>query len=187
MYEIKTFTNMNNNNLITPKYKKPVNFQTIFLIIAVLISIFLLLSIMILNVKLYKIHGTSMSPTLHEKEIVLTIKPNELKQGDIISFYHNRAIMIKRIIALPGDTVDIKTDGTVIVNNKELKEDYIKEKNMGNPDITLPYTVPNGTYFVMGDNRKDSLDSRDIAIGCIKKDDILGKIKFSIIPFDSIN
>ena len=75
MYEINTFTNMNNNNLITPKYKKPVNFQTIFLIIAVLISIFLLLSIMILNVKLYKIHGTSMSPTLHETVQVLKVGP----------------------------------------------------------------------------------------------------------------
>lgn len=128
MYEPNTLANMNDNNLITPKNQKPVKFQTIFLIIVVLISIFLLLAIMILNVKLYKIHGTSMSPTLQEKYLVLTIKPNELKQGDIIAFHHNRATMIKRIIALPGDTIDIRPDGTIILNNKELKEEYIKEK-----------------------------------------------------------
>lgn len=188
MYEINTMANMNSqrqdymNYNISNKRRPP-----IFLIVSVLISIFLLLSIMILNVKFYKIHGTSMNPTLKEKEIVLTIRTSELKRGDIIAFHHNNAIMIKRVIALPGDTIDIQTDGTVFLNNKELKEDYIKEKSMGIPDIELPYTVKRDTYFVMGDNRADSLDSRDIAIGCVKEADIMGVVKLSVIPFGSIN
>lgn len=169
---------------ISRNYNIPVN----KIIICILLTIILLiaLTIMILNIKIYKINGTSMNPTLIEKEYVMTYKSNKYERKDIIAFHHNNAIMIKRIIGLPGETIDITNDGTVLVNGQVLEEAYLSSKDLGEPEITFPYTIPADTYFVLGDNRKDSLDSRIASIGCIKKYDIVGIVKYSVIPFKKI-
>ncbi len=191
MHNLNTMANLNQENQISntnyivslEKRNKKISLG---IILPIILLMFLLLIIIVLDIKFYKIHGTSMNPTLKEKEVVLTIKTNKYQRGDIIAFHHNNAIMIKRVVGLPNDIIDIKIDGTIIINNKELKEEYLTSKSMGIPDIPLPYTVPKNSYFVMGDNRADSLDSRDIAIGCVKEDDIMGTIKLSIIPLGTI-
>lgn len=164
---------------------KNISISKIILIITLILVGIALLLIMLFNIKIYRINGTSMSPTLQEKEYVLTYKTN-YKRGDIIAYSHNNVIMIKRIIGLPQDKVDIKEDGTVYINDVELQEPYLTEKALGDPEITFPYEVPANTYFVLGDNRADSLDSRNIHIGSINQEAIIGKVKLSLIPLKEI-
>ncbi len=132
-----------------------------------------------------QIYGTSMKPTLEEGEIVISVKSPKIERGDIIGFYYNNKLLVKRVIALPGDTVDIDEDGNVFVNGEQLTEPYITEKALGDCDISLPYQVPNERYFIMGDHRSLSLDSRNSAIGCVSKDQIAGKLVFSVWPISS--
>ena len=129
-----------------------------------------------------KIFGTSMTPTLNEGEIIVAIKNYDLEQGDIVGLYYGNKLLVKRYIAGPGDWVDISEDGTVYVNKQELKEPYIEEKAFGDCNIDLPYQVPDGRYFVMGDHRSTSLDSRNTSVGCVDKDQIVGKVFFRIWP-----
>lgn len=131
-----------------------------------------------------KIYGTSMTPTLYQNDIVLSIKGAEFKQGDIISFYYNNNILVKRVIAVAGDWVDIDDDGNVSVNGVRLKEDYVDSLAKGNCDIELPYQVHDGTIFVMGDHRSTSKDSRSTDVGCISYDKIVGKIVYRVWPFN---
>lgn len=132
-----------------------------------------------------QIYGSSMSPRLKEKDIVLTAKTQEVKRGDIISFYYSNRILVKRVIGLPMDIIQINDDGDVYVNGELLDEPYLREKSIGECDIRFPYQVPEGSYFVMGDHRETSIDSRTKAIGCILKEEIVGKIFFKVWPFDS--
>ncbi len=132
-----------------------------------------------------QIYGTSMKPTLEEGEIVISVKSPKIERGDIIGFYYNNKLLVKRVIALPGDTVDIDEDGNVFVNGEQLTEPYITEKALGDCDISLPYQVPNERYFIMGDHRSLSLDSRNSAIGCVSKDQIAGNLVFSVWPISS--
>lgn len=137
-----------------------------------------------------QIYGTSMKPTLDEGEIVVSVKSPKIERGDIIGFYYNNKLLVKRVIALPGDTVDIDENGNVYLNNKQLDEPYVAEKALGDCDISFPYEVPNERYFIMGDHRELSLDSRNSAIGCVSKDQISGKLIFSVWPiakFGKIN
>lgn len=129
-----------------------------------------------------QIYGTSMTPTLQKGDIILTVKTSDLKQGDIVAFYYNNKILVKRVIALPGEWVKIDSDGTVSVNDKVLEEPYIKEKSLGETDITYPYQVPDERIFVMGDHRATSVDSRNTAIGCVSQEQVVGKIIFRIWP-----
>lgn len=133
-----------------------------------------------------KISGTSMAPTFKEGEIVISLKTNNLKTGDIIAFYHGNKILVKRVIAGAGSYVDIDKDGNVFVDGKKLKEPYIKKKVLGEYDITFPYQVPDGEWFVLGDSRTVSIDSRNTEIGCIKQDNIVGKIIFRVWPLKEI-
>lgn len=131
-----------------------------------------------------QIYGISMSPTLTEGEIVLSIKTSDFEPGDIISFYYNNKILVKRVIACSGDWVNIDNDGNVYVNDVLLDEDYLEDKALGDCDIELPYQVPDGRIFVMGDHRSTSVDSRNTSVGCVAQEQVVGKILFSIWPLN---
>lgn len=129
-----------------------------------------------------QIYGNSMTPTLKDGEILYTVKSSDLKVGDIVAFYYNNKILVKRMICSAGDWIDIDEDGTVYVNDKELEEPYLVEKALGDCNIELPYQIPDGKIFVMGDRRSTSVDSRNTAVGCVAREQIVGKIIFRIWP-----
>lgn len=133
-----------------------------------------------------QIYGTSMTPTLQDGEIILTVKTSDLQPGDIVSFYYNNKILIKRVIARAGEWVDIDEEGNVYVNNELLEEPYLEEKSMGDCNIELPYQVPDGKVFVMGDHRSTSIDSRNTSVGCVSQEQIVGKILFRVWPLNRI-
>lgn len=131
-----------------------------------------------------QIYGNSMTPTLQDGEIIFTVKTSDLEPGDIISFYYNNKILVKRVIAGPGEWVNIDEAGNVYVNNVPLDEPYLDEKAFGDCDIELPYQVPDGKIFVMGDHRSTSVDSRSTAVGCVAQEQIVGKILFRVWPLN---
>lgn len=132
-----------------------------------------------------QIYGNSMTPTLQDGEIIFSIKTASFEQGDIISFYYNNKVLIKRVIALPGEWVDIDSDGNVYVNQVLLDEPYLPERAFGDCNIELPYQVPDGRIFVMGDHRSTSVDSRNTAVGCVAQEQIVGKILFRVWPLSA--
>lgn len=129
-----------------------------------------------------KVNGNSMEPTLKEGEILITSKYFKYSYGDIIAFYYNGKILIKRVIATGGDVVNIDSNGNVFVNNKKLEENYVSNIDYGITDITFPIVVNENEVFVLGDNRKVSIDSRNKEIGMISINDIIGKIKIRLNP-----
>lgn len=129
-----------------------------------------------------QIAGTSMEPSLTDGDFVLLMKSDNLKTGDLCAFYYSNKILIKRIIAVPGDYLWINPDGTVYLNGTELDEPYVNEKALGECDVEFPYQVPENAYFMMGDHRETSIDSRSSTIGCIAEDQIVGKLIFKIWP-----
>lgn len=133
---------------------------------------------------IFRIVGDSMDPTLGTGNIVVGIKDKNLKQGDLISFYYNNRVLVKRVIATEGQWVNITEDGTVYVDEKAIDEPYLTEKSLGYCDIDLPYQVPDDQVFVMGDNRKASMDSRVGEIGCIDQENIAGKLVLRIWPMN---
>lgn len=133
-----------------------------------------------------QIYGSSMTPTLEEGEIVISLKSQDYEHGDIVAFYYNNKILIKRVIACPGEWVDIKADGTAYVNGERKEESYISEKALGDCDIDLPYQVPESRIFVMGDHRSVSVDSRNSSVGCIAEEQIVGKMVFRVWPLEKI-
>lgn len=133
-----------------------------------------------------QVTGTSMSPTLQEGQVLMASKGHDFKTGDVIAFYYNNKILVKRVIAMPGDWVNISEDGTVYVNDIAIDEPYLNEKALGDCNIELPYQVPESKIFVMGDNRSVSLDSRNTAIGCVSEEQVVGRITFAIWPLSKI-
>lgn len=129
-----------------------------------------------------QIYGNSMTPTLKEGQIVVSVKGRELEQGDMVAFYIGNKLLVKRVIAGPGEWFDITEEGVVFLNGKELDEPYLQEKAFGECDLELPYQVPESRYFLMGDHRASSVDSRSSVIGCIEKEQIVGKIVFCVWP-----
>lgn len=133
-----------------------------------------------------QISGDSMSPTLEHNEIVVLLKTKNFQRGDLIGFYYQGKILLKRVIALPEDEVAIDGDGNVYINGALLEEPYVTEKGLGDCDLTFPYKVPGTSYFVMGDRRSNSVDSRNSVIGAISRDDIIGKVFIRVWPFSKI-
>jgi signal peptidase I len=129
-----------------------------------------------------QIYGKSMSPNVTDGDIVVLMKNTDVKQGDLIAFYYNNKILVKRVIAFAGDWIDIKDDGTVYINDEVLDEPYLTEKALGECDLEFPYQVPDGKVFVMGDHRSVSVDSRSNQIGCVSEEQIIGKLKFRVWP-----
>lgn len=131
-----------------------------------------------------KIFGSSMSPTLAEGEIVISVKAKNLEPGDIVAFYYGNKVLVKRYIAGPGSWVDIREDGIVFLDGSLLVEPYISERDKGICDIEFPYQVPEEAYFLMGDHRETSVDSRHSSVGCVSEEQIVGKIVFRVWPLE---
>ena len=129
-----------------------------------------------------QIYGSSMTPTLEEGQIVVSVKGSEFKRGDLVAFYIGNKLLVKRVIAGPMDTVVIDEYGTVYVNNEDLDEPYISDKALGECDLEFPYQIPDSRYFLMGDHRSVSVDSRSSSVGCVAEEQIVGKITFCVWP-----
>ena len=168
------------------KYKRRYNSvlrSTIYILITVA-AIAILVATLWLPV--LQVYGSSMTPTLKDGEIIFTVKTSKFEPGDVVAFYYNNKILVKRVIGSSGEWIDIDDDGTVYVNAKELDEPYVKDKTFGECDIDLPYQVPDGRIFVMGDHRSTSIDSRSSSIGCVSQEQIVGKIVFRVWPLNRI-
>ena len=154
--------------------------NTIFTLVVVAATTIL---VAVLLMPILRIYGTSMSGTVNNGDLVVSIKRADFKTGDVIAFYYNNNILVKRVIAKSGDWVDIDEEGNVYVNQKLLNEPYLSSKALGETNIELPYQVPEDRIFVMGDNREVSVDSRNTAVGCVTGEQIVGKIIFRVWPF----
>ena len=164
------------------KYRKSVLAvvrNTIFTLITVS-AVAGLVAVLLLPV--LRIYGTSMTPTLEEDNIVVSLKGSDFKTGDVVAFYYNNKILVKRVIAQAGQWVNIDPDGTVYVDNVAIDEPYIDKKAFGECDIELPYQVPENRVFVMGDHRDVSIDSRNTSIGPVAEEQIVGRIIYNLWP-----
>ena len=142
----------------------------------------ILIVVCMLAFPILKIYGPSMQPTLSENDYVIAHSDGKIKRGEVVAFYYDDQILVKRCIAYSGDTVEIGEDGAVKVNGVALNEPYVQQPAFGECDIELPCKVPQGHYFLMGDNRVESVDSRSILLGCVAEDQIIGKVSFRIWP-----
>ena len=149
-------------------------------ILIVVAAIAVLISMLLLPV--LRIYGQSMNATLTCGELVVAVKGSSFQTGDVIAFYYNNNVLVKRVIANSGDWVDMDLDGNVFVNQQQIDEPYLDHKAFGEPDIDFPYQVPDGRVFVLGDNRSVSIDSRHLAVGCVTSEQIVGKIVLRIWP-----
>ena len=153
-------------------------------VLTVVAAVAVLIATLVLPV--LQIEGTSMEPTLSNGDIVLLTKTTRFDRGDLCGFTWNNKLLIKRVIGLPGDWIEIDTDGTIYLNGGKLDEPYVLETALGECDLEFPFQVPQEQYFVIGDMRESSIDSRNTVIGCIPKDQIVGKVFFRVWPFKSI-
>ena len=153
-------------------------------VLTIVAAVAVLISTLVLPV--LQIEGTSMEPTLTNGDIVLLTKTTRFERGDLCGFTWNNKLLIKRVIGLPGEWIEIDADGVVYVNGEPLDEPYIQTFAKGECDLELPFQVPPEQYFVMGDMRESSVDSRNTLVGCIQKDQIVGKVFFRVWPFKSI-
>ena len=164
------------------RLKKSIISTTNILIVVAALAIL----VAMLFLPVLRIYGESMNATLKSGELVVSVKGSKFKTGDIVAFYYNNNILVKRVMANSGDWIDIDLNGDVYVNQQLVEEPYLTEKSFGEPDIDLPYQVPDERVFVLGDNRSVSVDSRHKAVGCVTSEQIVGKIVFRIWPLTRI-
>ena len=160
------------------RYRRVLN-STVYTLITVA-AVAVLVATLLMPV--LQIYGSSMSPTLEDGDIVLSLKTSDFQQGDVVAFYYNNKILVKRVIARSGEWVDIRANGDIYINNKPLDEPYLTEKSLGDCNIQLPYQVPESRIFVVGDHRSVSIDSRNTAVGCVAEEQIVGKLVFRVWP-----
>jgi len=160
------------------RYKKVLTSTVSTLIVVAAVAVLIATLLM----PVLQIYGTSMSPTLYDGDIIATIKTTEFKAGDVVAFYYNNKILVKRVIAMSGQWVDMDEDGNVYVNDVLLDEPYLVERAVGECDIKLPYQVPENRIFVMGDHRSVSVDSRSTTVGCVAEEQLVGKLVFRVWP-----
>ena len=153
-------------------------------VLTIVAAVAVLIATLVLPV--LQIEGTSMEPTLSNGDIVLLTKTPRFNREDLCGFTWNNKLLIKRVIGLPGDWIEIDTDGTIYLNGEKLDEPYVQQMALGECDLEFPFQVPPAQYFVVGDMRESSIDSRNSLIGCIAKDQIVGKVFFRIWPFKNI-
>jgi signal peptidase I len=154
-------------------------------VLTIVAAVAVLIATLILPV--LQIEGTSMEPTLSNGDIVLLTKTTRFNRGDLCGFTWNNKLLIKRVIGTPGDWVEIDTDGTIYLNGEMLEEPYVEQPAFGECDLEFPFQVPQEQYFVVGDMRESSIDSRNSLIGCIPKDQIVGKVFFRVWPFNRLS
>lgn len=153
-------------------------------VLTIVAAVAVLIATLVLPV--LQIEGTSMVPTLVNGDIVLLTKTTNFERGELCGFSWNNKLLIKRVIGIPGDWIEIDTDGTVFLNGEKLDEPYAEQLAVGECDLEFPYQVPQEQYFVLGDMRESSIDSRNTLIGCVAKDQIVGKVFFRIWPFKTM-
>ena len=153
-------------------------------VLTIVAAVAVLIATLILPV--LQIEGTSMEPTLVNGDIVLLTKTTHFDRGELCGFSWNNKLLIKRVIGIPGDWIEIDTDGTVYLNGEKLDEPYAQQLAMGECDLEFPFQVPQEQYFVLGDMRESSIDSRNTLIGCVEKDQIVGRVFFRIWPFKTM-
>lgn len=164
------------------RYAKAIR-STVYVLITIAAAAVLISTLLL---PIFRIYGNSMTPAIQAGNFVAAVKGSDFEQGDVIAFYYNNKILVKRVIALPGDWVDIDETGNVFVNDEYLDEPYVQDKALGECDIEFPYQVPDGRLFVCGDHRSTSVDSRSSTVGCVAEEQIAGKIVFRIWPLDEI-
>ena len=174
------------NELIRVRYSERYRKLLKNTIYALLVVAAISILIATLFMPVLEIYGNSMSPTLDNKNIVVSVKTTELERGDICCMYYNNHLLVKRVIGVAGDQILMDDAGNVYVNGVLLDEPYLTEKALGECDIEFPYTVPERTVFVLGDNRSTSVDSRNSLIGCISVDEIVGKIVLRVWPLGEL-
>ena len=153
-------------------------------VLTIVAAVAVLIATLVLPV--LQIEGISMEPTLSNGDIVLLTKTTCFNRGDLCGFTWNNKLLIKRVIGIPGDWIEMDTEGNIYRNGKKLDEPYVQKKALGECDLEFPFQVPQEKYFVVGDMRESSIDSRNSLIGCIPKDQIVGNVFFRVWPFKSI-
>lgn len=133
-----------------------------------------------------QIYGNSMTPTLEEGQIVISLKDSDFEKGDLVAFYLGNKLLVKRVIAGPGEWIEIAEDGRVFRNGEELIEPYVSELALGQCDLEFPYQIPDERYFLLGDHRETSVDSRSSVVGCVAEEQIVGKIVYCVWPFSAM-
>lgn len=160
------------------RYKRVLR-STVFTLVVVAAAAVLVATIWL---PVLQIYGASMTPTLEEGDVVISIKGADFAPGDLVAFYMGNKILVKRCIAGPGQWVNLDAEGNVFVDGKLLDEPYLTEKALGECDLEFPYQVPENRYFCLGDHRSTSVDSRSSAVGCVSDEQIVGKIVFRVWP-----